>query len=278
MRDEAGRSTVARSAWIWLLAGLISASTSGCLLRSATYFARDTTIPLQAWEVRVDPNVRQECLLVFLPGLFDLPDQIFEEGLVRETRRATDHCDIIAVDSHMGYFMRGDIRERLASDVLTVAEARGYRDIWLVGISMGALGALMVARENPDRIRGLVLLSPWLGDERVVRAVRESGGLRRWEPPADLEERSGMEGNTGRALAWLAGYADGDDARPALYLGAASNGRYHAMSALVAEVVPPARRFSVDGAHDWASWRVLWARVLEEAPWERARPAGEREP
>lgn len=243
--------------------------TSGCLVsRTMTYFLRAPVSPMPALEVRPDPSARRECLVVMLPGLYDMPDQILSNGMVREAARASSRCDFVAVDAHLGYFTAGTIVERLDRDILRIAEARGYRDVWVVGISMGALGALLVARAHPDRVRGVVLLSVWLGDEEVVGEAIDAGGLRAWEPPELAPDVAGLRADTTRALAWIRDRAE-SGAGPAVYVGVARDDRYAPMGELVAAEVPADRVVRVAGDHGWAAWRQMWGALLRRPPWGR---------
>lgn len=246
-----------------LLPLLLAVTTSGCLLRSATYFIRQPVAPMTAVEVRMDPLERRDCLIVMLPGLFDIPDQFFDAGLVDDTARASDRCDLVVVDAHIGYYQRGVVTERLEEDVLRVAQARGYREIWLVGISMGALGALLLAREHPDQIRGLVLLSPWLGEPETIRAVTEAGGLGSWEPPPIDMASPGLDDATAAVLTWL---RERDDGGPALYVGVGEDDRWREHAALLEPLAREEHTIVVEGRHEWGTWRRLWLRVLRIAP------------
>ena len=40
-------------------------------------------------------------------------------------------------------------------DVLAPARAAGYRQVWLLGVSLGAFGALAHAAEHPDAVDGV---------------------------------------------------------------------------------------------------------------------------
>ena len=243
---------------------LVALTLSGCLLRSATYFFRDPVAPMRSREVRVRPPARQACLVVMLPGLFDIPDQFFEHGLVDDAMGASDRCDLLVVDSHVGYYQRGVIQERLEADVLRMADARGYDEIWLVGVSMGGLGALLLARARPGRIRGIVLLSPWLGDESVVRAVHEAGGLSRWTPPAIDHRNPQLRDATIGVLTWL---RDREGGGPELYLGVGADDRWRAHADVLDPSMMAGPAIVVPGNHDWTTWRALFRRVLESPPW-----------
>lgn len=239
---------------------------AGC--NYAAYFLRDTVEPMPGLELRTDPHARRNCLVVFMPGMFDAPDTYLEQGFLDDAARASDRCDLLAVDAHFGYYRSDRIRQRMEEDVLRRAEARGYDEIWLVGISMGGLGALMVAQQQPERIRGIVLYAPFLGDEALVRSIVEAGGLRAWSAPPRADPWD--EDEFDDALwAWLQGYAYHPEQMPELYLGVGTEDRLRRGVELLAEVVPPSRVDTAPGGHGWRTWRVMWRRLLADPPWGR---------
>jgi pimeloyl-ACP methyl ester carboxylesterase len=256
---------------------MIAALLLGAGCNYGAYFLRDASEPMRALEVRMDPHERRDCLIVFMPGMLDTPDTFVEQGFLREAARASDRCDLVAVDAHFGYYRDASIRPRVGEDVLRLAEARGYEEIWLLGISMGGLGSLMVTQQHPDRVRGVILLAPFLGDEALVRSVAEAGGLAAWDAPEDADPWD--EDEFDDALwAWLQGYAHHPERMPALYLGVGTEDSLRPGVDLLAEVLPPGHHGTAPGGHGWTTWRVLWRRLLSNPPWDpdpRALARGE---
>ena len=57
----------------------------------------------------------------------------------------------------------------------------GYGEIWLVGVSMGGLGAFFHERAYPAQVTGLILLAPFVGDDRKLLAeIDAAGGAVAW--------------------------------------------------------------------------------------------------
>jgi pimeloyl-ACP methyl ester carboxylesterase len=244
---------------------LLAMTTSGCV-QAAWYFLREPVEPMDALEVRMDPDARRECLVVLVPGLYDLPDHFFDNGFIETATGASRRCDIVVVDAHVGYYQRAIIRQRLGGDILRIAEERGYREVWLVGISMGGLGCLLVAQDFPDLVRGVVLIAPWLGDEAMVhRAMR--AGLARYRVPR-VDDRASMSAATAAALSWLQGYVSHPDRMPQLYVGVGRDDRLRSTARMIAAVIPRDRYDTVAGAHGWAAWRALWLRSMRNPPWD----------
>jgi pimeloyl-ACP methyl ester carboxylesterase/predicted glycosyltransferase len=64
--------------------------------------------------------------------------------------------------------------EVFAADALAVMDAAGVGQVVVVGWSLGAQRALVVAGEHPDRVRGLVLVAPLLEVDEQPGAEREA--------------------------------------------------------------------------------------------------------
>jgi pimeloyl-ACP methyl ester carboxylesterase len=233
---------------------------TGCLYRP-----QPATVPLRTLEVTpVAAGGDDRCLVVFLPGRGDSPEDFVSNDFATALRQAGSSCEVVAVDAHLGYYMEGVIDTRLRDDVIAPALARGVEEIWLVGISLGGLGSLLYAGDHPDEVAGIVLLAPFLGWDEVVDEVADAGGLRAWtpkDPPSRLDLR--------RVWLWLKGYdvetrpAGASGHRPPLYLAYGMGDRFAAKNAMVAEVLPEDHVFKLPGGHTWRTWRRLWSAVLD---------------
>src|ERR1043165_3038605 len=102
-------------------------------------------------------------LVVFLPGRGDRAEDFEGRGLLAAAREAGLRADVLAVDAHLAYYYKRVITERLWEDVVLPARARGYRRLWLVGISLGGLGSTSLAKEHPDAVAGILAVAPYLG-------------------------------------------------------------------------------------------------------------------
>lgn len=153
-------------------------------------------------------------LVVFLPGRGDRAADFAQHGFAAELERRGIAADVVAADAHSGYYADRSVVARLHADLLAPARAQGYREIWLVGISLGGLGALLTAIEHPKDIDGLVLLAPFLG-ETLPAEIAAAGSLAAWEP------REGATGLPFEDQLWrhLRRYARGEPGLPPLWLG-----------------------------------------------------------
>ena len=204
------------------------------------------------------PRAGDHALLVMLPGATHKPHDFARQGFVAALRKRNLPVDTVAVDAHLGYYLERDLTARLTEDVVAPARARGYARIWLLGISLGGMGALTYARAHPEAIAGVVVLAPFLGVQGTIDEIVRAGGIDRWDPgaidPQD-DERS--------LLAWLKGYEAGDPALPQIHLGYGTGDRFVAASAILADRLPPARIVAIAGGHDWKTWGALWEQLLD---------------
>jgi pimeloyl-ACP methyl ester carboxylesterase len=193
-------------------------------------------------------------LVVLLPGRFDDADDFRKRRFPEIAREAGATFDLTAVDAHVGYYAGGRVAERLEDDVVLPARRAGYRRVWLAGISMGGLGALIYADRYPGGVDGIFLIAPYLGETEAARAVRAAGGLEAWTPPPVAREemefseriwaaaREVVEGNTSVLLAFGT-----DDALAPQH-------------EVLAAALPAERVDRFPGGHAWEPWLQAWRR------------------
>ncbi len=197
-------------------------------------------------------------LLVMLPGAGDRPQDLVGHGFVRALRERGLPVDVIAVDAHLGYYLDHSLSARLAHDIMAPARRGKNQRTWLMGISLGALGALVYAREHAAEIEGVVLLAPFLGARGTIAEVVGAGGLARWQPGAIAHDD-----NDRLLLAWLKAYGADDPGLPVIHLGYGADDRFASASAMLGARLRADRILVIEGGHNWATWIQLWQRLLD---------------
>ncbi len=237
----------------WIGLGLVAAILGGCSL------LYPTSVPIPS-QPRPAGDGRAPCLLVMLPGRGDDPADLERAGLVELVRRQAPAVDVLLVDAHFGYYYERSLIERLDRDVIGPARARGYQHIWLLGISMGGLGALLYASAHAEQIDGLILLAPFLGDEELIDEIDAAGGLAAWRPPAAIAPDDYQ-----RALwSWLLEHIRQPHRRPGIYIGWGTADPFARANAMLAAALPAGQHRSTAGGHQWAPWRELLAAFLRQ--------------
>ena len=181
-------------------------------------------------------------------------------------------ADVVLVDAHFGYYRDRSVVDRLQADVIAPALAQGYAHVWLVGISLGGVGALLYTSQQPQAIAGIVAIAPYLGEPATIDAIRAQGGLKSWRSPPDPLAPDDIGTLLWR---WLQPYAladslaDAPAARPPLYLGYGLGDRLRPGHDLLAAALPADHVFTAPGGHDYPAWRAVWAQALDAAPLPR---------
>jgi len=196
-------------------------------------------------------------LIVLLPGIGDQPETFQAEGFVNAVRERHIDADIVAVRAHFGYYQARTIIERLHQDVVLPAQAKGYRNIWLVGISLGGWGSVLYAQQHQQALSGMLLLAPFLGERKVFDEIKAAGGLESWRPTFVHREDDQRLG-----LAWLADFKQ-SEAPLKLHLGYGKNDRFEKPNGLVGARLPPKQVQVIPGGHDWRTWLKLWQGFLD---------------
>lgn len=246
---------VSRRHWLGRAAGWLGgASLLG--LGGCAWLPRTAQVPMPL--LRDAAPGRADTLLVMLPGVASRPESFVQEGLVADLRRQGLAADVVMADAHLGYFLDRSVLRRLQADVIAPARARGYRQIWLVGISLGGFGALGYATRHGADIDGVVALAPYLGPDALLREIQRAGGVQAWQAGARPPAGDELEREIWR---WLA--APPADAPP-VWLGYGREDRLGLGHRLMAAALAPERVLEVAGGHDWAPWRQLWRQWLAQ--------------
>ena len=195
-------------------------------------------------------------LLVCLPGIGDEAKDFEDWGFVDLVRAHSWAADVILVDAHYGYYADRSLLEQLHQDVLLPASASGYRSIWLAGISMGGLGALLYARQYQHAVQGIVAIAPFLGTQTLVQEIAVAGGLARWTSTVNPMDEI-------RAVwAWARSHSQHSPSAPDVFLAFGEEDVFVDAHRLLASNLPAAHVLTAPGGHRWPVWQELWRSFL----------------
>ncbi len=237
-------------------------------LLSSCYVMQPAKVPMP-FVFHAAANVDVEGLIVFLPGFGDGPRRFERIGMIDVVRRVAPTFDVIAADAHIAYYRNQSIVDRLHADVIEPV-AKHYRQVWVVGISMGGAGAASYAMEHPELVDVAILLAPYMGRDAPVD-VEVAGGLRHWAPPELSDIDDVQERHFYRLWRWYHGYTTPVPPAPKLLLGFGTGDRLSDANRLVADVLPSDRVVTTPGGHKWTVWIPIFESLLQRAVDEMPR-------
>ena len=81
-------------------------------------------------------------LVIVLPGRGDGLDGLQRTDIAQAIQSQWPDADVTLSGLAIGYYLQGNAIRRLHDEIIAPARTRGYREIWLLGASLGGLGAL----------------------------------------------------------------------------------------------------------------------------------------
>ena len=204
---------------------------------------------------------RAKTLMIFLPGRADAPEVFAKKGLIQTVQRRYPGVDAWVVDAHFAYYTERLLIPRMQQGVLSQARQLGYEQIWLVGVSIGGFGVLLTAAENDRQLTGVILIAPYLGNDRILADLNRAENLAQWQPPEGLGEND-------EAFIWpyIQRYRRGEKALPKLYLLYGKDDRFAPANDFLAKQMPAQNVWRRSGKHDWSTWQALWDEWVSNNP------------
>lgn len=234
-------------AWLLALTGCTIFFPSPSPMHTRPRFARDSSHPAR-------------CAVDFMPGFWDDDRGYIDHGFVDALRTRRFDVDTVSAAATFGYYLDRSLLLRLREDVMQPLRAKAYKEIWIVGISMGGLGTVLLARDQAPHIAGMYLLAPYLGKDALQSEINAAGGLQRWAPG---DASPDDDRDLWRYLKSVTQTASGS---PEIYLGAGDQDPHRTISPHpLAQAIAPDHRFHAPGGHDWDAWKILWTSFLDRS-------------
>lgn len=214
---------------------------------------------------------RGEILVIVLPGRWDDVQRMSEAGIAQAIATAWPEADVQLVGATLAYYLDGGLAGRLHAEVVAPARARGYREIWLTGASMGGMGSLLYERQFPGQVDGLVLLAPFLGDRSLFRDIMGAGGVTRWDPgpvPAAMD-RSNYQRELWRHLKT---WTENPELARRVWLAYGDQDRLRRAVPVFAPLLPADQVLERSGGHTWSVWVPAAAEVFGRVRTRERRP------
>jgi hypothetical protein len=230
----------------------------------------DPAKPLVAEWHFAKPGEHGHCLFVFLPGRRDRASDFVRRGFITLAQNRIPHLDCVAVAATIGYYLDGSVADRLQREIVGPARTLGYREIWLVGVSMGGLGAFFHERAYPGGVNGLILLAPFVGDNlKLFAEIDAAGGAVSWACSQPTTDEQGNKNNFQREL-WLFLGRRQFDQQGQLQIWIAYGDADRLLPGIerLKSAIPPECVFRFTGGHTWEVWTTGFTEILGKIDWK----------
>ena len=208
--------------------------------------------------VRYSGMSGKRSLVVLFPGIGGKGSHYETQGFLDEVWERGFEASMEVLDVKPSLYLGSRIVELVKTEVIEPAKAEGFKEIYLVGVSMGGHGALLYATKYPEDVDGIVLLAPFIGGDTASEAIEEAGGLDTWEDCPFLAWTYGC--NLWKSLQV---YVSDPRNQRKVVLGFGREDIFVDQCRVLADVLLPEQVFTVPGGHDWATWKRLFIKAAD---------------
>ena len=234
-----------------LLAGLLTLV--GCVAGG------DVTRPVPTTLVAAPQPAHR--LVVMLPGRGDNLQGLTDTGIAATIQQSWPEADVLLTGLTMPFYQQGQAIERLHDEVIAPARRKGYAHVWLAGVSLGGMGALLYDSQYPGQIDGLLLLSPYLGDDAIHEQIRQAGGLAAWQagPPQAIGP------DTFQRELWraLQSWSQRPQRTGSTWIAYGADEPFRQSIELMTPLLPADHVVMLPGRHNWTLWKPAMRELLE---------------
>ena len=211
-------------------------------------------------------------LVVVLPGRGDDIASLQHAGIAQVIRSQWPDADVTLSGLAIGYYLQGGAMRRLHDEIIVPAHAHGYREVWLLGASLGGLGALMYDGQWPGTIDGIVLMAPYLGEKPLLQEIAAAGGITQWKPgPAPAQ----VDGNNFQRELWrhLQSWSHDPARARNVWLAYGDSDRLRDSMPLLTPLLLSSHVLVRSGGHAWTVWTPAAHDILAAINTERTQRA-----
>jgi len=212
-------------------------------------------------------------LVVVLPGRADTLQRLQDSGMAGIIQDAWPDADVTYAQVTLDFYKGGIAPRRLHDEVIAPARAKGYREIWLAGASMGGMGTLLYDAQYPGELDGMVLLAPYLGEYDLLLEIDRAGGVTRWNGGPS----QGFTAQTWQRDLWryLKALSNDPDRSERIWLAYGNEDRLRKAMPLLIPALHQQQVFVREGGHKWTVWTPATREILRAID-AKARTSGTR--
>lgn len=200
----------------------------------------------------------KQSLVVLFPGFTGKGRHFEQQGIIDAIREHGFEADIVTLNIRPRIYFHNDFVEVLRKDIILPAKSEGYKSIYLIGISMGGHGVLLYATKYPEDVDAIFVLSPFISGTMQSNAILKAGGIENWDDCPFL----GWD-HACRLWKELKEYVSDSRRSSTVFLGYGENDVFVKQCRILAQLLPPENVFTVEGEHEWTTWKKLWLLATE---------------
>jgi len=201
--------------------------------------------------------------VVMLPGRGDDLASMERRGVPKTIQNAWPDADVVLTGLTMPFYRQGEATRRLHDEIIEPVRALNHGPIWIAGISLGGMGALLYEHDYPGQIDGLLLLSPYLGDDAIHDEIRKAGGLASWN--AGPPQAVGPDTFQHELWRTLKQWSDEPGRTRTVWLAYGEDEPFRAPIELMSPQLPRDHVLMLPGRHDWDLWTPALGQLLLRA-------------
>ncbi|MEZ5462348.1 alpha/beta hydrolase [Dokdonella sp.] len=202
-------------------------------------------------------------LVVVLPGRGEDVARLEDKGMAATIQATWPDADVLLTGLTLPFYRQGLAASRLQTEIIEPARSRGVSEIWLLGISLGGMGAILHEHEYPGTVDGIVLLSPYLGGRLVQDEIRSAGSIADWNPgPVQPLGPDTFERELWRTIQQ---WNNDASRRNAVWLAYGEHEDFRESNELMGQALPASNVRMLPGGHDWNLWLPATTMLLETA-------------
>lgn len=206
-------------------------------------------------------------LVVMLPGRGDSLQGLADTGIAGIIQQSWPDADVLLTGLTMPFYQQGRAVQRLHDEVIAPAQRKGYRQVWLAGISLGGMGALLYDSQYPDQMDGLLLLSPYLGEDAIHQQIRQAGGLAAWQ--AGAARTPGPDTFQHELWRALQGWSRRPQRTRSTWIAYGADEPFRQPIELMTLLLPADHVIMLPGMHNWKLWKPAMRALLERSKSDR---------
>lgn len=203
-------------------------------------------------------NEKRESLVVLFPGFKGKGIHYEQQGILDAMREHGFEADLMTINVKPRIYFDDDFADTVRKDIMLPAKSKGYKYIYLMGISMGGHGVLLYATKYPEDIDALFVVSPFISGSVQSNAIVKAGGIENWDDCPFL----GWD-HACRLWKSLKEYVSNPKRGSNVFLGYGNDDIFVKQCRILAGLLPPENVFTVDGEHDWVTWKKLWLLAMD---------------